>query len=122
MRTFTECSTALGLKPVGSFVFKKDCHFPKSGDTVPAGAEVTLHYSEKAGSRVYFSRGADFAKTIKFQNCHKYFAEFRKMPSMRTLEKQANNAVVTTPIGEKTEPDGYGPSGLPSWLLVLGVI
>ncbi len=121
MRTFTECSTALGLKPVGSFVFKKDCHFPKSGDTVPAGAEVTLHYSEKAGSRVYFDRGS-FAKTIKLQNCHNYFKGFHKMPSVRTLQKQSNDAVVTTPTGHRVEPDGCGPDGIPSWLLVLGVI
>jgi hypothetical protein len=122
MRTFAVCQTELNLKPIGNFVFKTDCHFPKSGDTVPAGSEVTLYYSPKAGSRVYFSRGAAFAKTIKLQNCHKYFKGFHKMPSLRTLEKQANDAVVTTPTGHRVEPDGYGPDGIPSWLLILGVI
>lgn len=122
MRTFAVCKTELNLKPVGNFIFKKECHFPKSGTTIPVGTEVELNYSEKAGSRVYFERDGQFAKTIKLQNCHKYFNGFRKMPSMRALEKQAENAIVTTPTGHRVEPDGYGPDGIPSWLLVLGVI
>jgi len=121
MRTFKECQTELELKPVGQFIFKKACHFPKSGDTIPAGTEVTLFYSPKAYNRVYLDRGS-FAKTIKLANCHGYFKGFYKMPTMRTLEKQGNDAIVTTPTGHRVEPDGYGPDGIPSWLMVLGVI
>jgi len=41
-------------------------------------------------------------------------------PSMQTLEKWSNDGICKTPTGKKTEPDGYGEDGSPSWLLALG--
>ncbi len=45
-----------------------------------------------------------------------------KTPSVSTLDRWSNEAVVKTPTGKRTEADGHGEDGSPSWLLVLGLI
>lgn len=46
---------------------------------------------------------------------------FMKVPSMRTLT-QMGEGLSKSVTGKTVEPDGYGPDGSPSWLLVLGMI
>lgn len=41
-------------------------------------------------------------------------------PSLRQLKKWDNDGVSKTPSGWTVEPDGYGPDGSPSWLIILG--
>lgn len=50
------------------------------------------------------------------------FNLFFKAPSLATMEKWSDNGVAKTVTGHRTEPDGYGPDGSPSWLLALGMI
>ena len=45
-----------------------------------------------------------------------------KPPSLAKLEKWSEESVCNTIFGERTEPDGHGPSGAPSWLLFMGMI
>lgn len=45
-----------------------------------------------------------------------------KPPSISALQRMSDNSIATTPTGKRTEPDGYGSDGSPSWLLVLGYI
>ena len=44
------------------------------------------------------------------------------LPDMEELEEWMFDSVCETPTGNDVEPDGYGPDGVPSWLLLLGLI
>lgn len=46
---------------------------------------------------------------------------FTKAPTMSALEKMSDGMAKSV-TGKTVEPDGYGPDGSPSWLLVLGFI
>ena len=46
----------------------------------------------------------------------------QKPPSLRTLERWAEEGIARTPDGCKVEPDGTCPHGYESWLLKLGYI
>ena len=43
-------------------------------------------------------------------------------PSIITMNKWMSDGIAKTPTGKKTETDGYGDDGSPSWLLALGLI
>jgi hypothetical protein len=43
-----------------------------------------------------------------------------KVPNIERLSEDSGTCA--TPSGYRVEPDGHGPDGSPSWLLVLGVI
>lgn len=45
-----------------------------------------------------------------------------RIPSIRTLEEWGRDSVCETPSGHQVEPDGYGPVGSPSWLLLFRLI
>lgn len=45
-----------------------------------------------------------------------------KAPSMKQLEKWSYDSICKTPTGKRTEPDGHGSDGSPSWLMVYGLI
>lgn len=47
---------------------------------------------------------------------------FFKPPTFKTLQKWINDGVAKTVTGRKTECDGHGPDGSPSWFLALGMI
>ncbi len=46
----------------------------------------------------------------------------KSLPSLATLERWGNDCMCETVTGDEVEPDGVGPDGSPSWLLVLGMI
>ena len=48
--------------------------------------------------------------------------ECRSLPSMATLERWSNDSMCETPTGHQVEPDGVGPDGVPSWLILCGLI
>ncbi len=52
----------------------------------------------------------------------RHFLNFFRAPSVATMEKWMDSGIARTVTGDKTEPDGYGPDGAPSWLLALGMI
>ena len=74
--------------------------------TVPAGTEV--------------APGHILDATLTFKT--RKFTTFFKPPTMKTLEKYSLDGVAKSVTGKRCEPDGYGPDGSPSWLLVLGMI
>lgn len=87
-----------------------------------AGECVKVWFSPKMYSGSIFVQYKDFVGVSKAVNAHQWLTKFTKMPTMRTLEKYSWDGIAKTVIGEKTEPDGFGPTGAPSWLLVVGII
>jgi len=44
------------------------------------------------------------------------------VPSVKTMEKWSDDGVAKTPCGCRVEPDGTCAHGVPSWLILVGVI
>lgn len=90
----------------------------KNGFIIPKGTDCTLACGEH---RVKADTGLG---TILFhyETAHKFFSCFDAPPSMDRLERESNDGICETPLGERTEPDGHDEYGCPSWLLVLGMI
>jgi len=55
-------------------------------------------------------------------HAHKYLPGFTKPPTTNTIGRWMYDGMAKTITGHTTEPDGHGPDGSPSWLLVLGLI
>jgi len=89
--------------------------------TIKAGTEIEVHFSEDCHSRLFIKHG-DRLLRITLASASKYVTKIHKMPSMKTLEKYSYDGIAKTVTGHRTEPDGTGPDGSPSWLLVVGVI
>lgn len=93
---------------------------------IPAGTKLNVAFSEKSNSKVVFNHNGNWHallvtglhNTLKATNGVK----FGKCPSLNKLEKMSNDGVCTTVTGCRVEPDGTGPDGSSSWLLVMGVI
>lgn len=96
----------------------------KTGQEFKKGTPVTLRMMGKDGglfTRVDFTD--DFNNRL-FSTMHlyKYFRGLRKPPSDRQMEKWMDDGYALTVTGKRTEPDGYGYDGSPSWLLIMGFI
>ena len=50
------------------------------------------------------------------------FREFDAAPDLSALEEEVMDSVCTSPTGHSVEPDGFGPDGVPSWLMIFGLI
>jgi hypothetical protein len=48
--------------------------------------------------------------------------EIQELPAPEEIEDWIADGVCQTPTGYDVEPDGRGPDGVPSWLLLLGLI
>jgi hypothetical protein len=86
----------------------------KDGNTLPKGLPVT------------FIEGKDSRCLVHSPN-HSEPLQVRitsafKAPSMKSLENWSYDGICKTPTGARVEPDGHGPDGSPSWLLVFGMI
>ena len=106
----------------------------KDATVVPRGSAVTVEFyanKDEAGRTYcrlhvdYVSpRGRDFTKEAlkcPIESLPTVVSGF-KMPSEKTLEKWSFDGVAQSVTGKKVEPDGIGPDGAPSWLLVLGIL
>jgi len=51
-----------------------------------------------------------------------FLSRIIKVPSLETMEEWMDQGIAKSITGKRVEPDGYGPDGSPSWLLVLGLI
>ncbi len=90
-----------------------------SGFIIPAGTECSLTLGESSIKAEFLGRSAK----LGYRNAKANFgAPFTKAPSLGTLEKWSDEGVARTTTGERTEPDGIGSNGAPSWMLALGVI
>ncbi len=94
----------------------------KAGEPVlTQSQDVDVFFSDKTPSNVYiFSNGKWWS--INLQNGFKFLTRFSATPSINKLESMSNSGIATTPIGNRVEPDGKGPNGDPSWMLVMGLI
>jgi hypothetical protein len=94
----------------------------KTGATLRAGSVAQIEFNpERNSSAKVTIDGQTYNLGVK--NFNKYFGSpFMKVPSLATLEKYSDDGIAKTVTGQKTEPDGHGQDGSPSWLLVIGVI
>jgi hypothetical protein len=93
----------------------------KDGRNFPPGTTFTIESFDENNKAVLKDKGGKQFK-LKAARLHIYFVGLKKAPSMKTLERQSNDGYCTTVFGHKTEPDGHGLHGEPSWLLALGMI
>lgn len=93
----------------------------KEGVPVLKPSQTIDVYFGKRPTHIYiFSEGKWWSLNI--QSASKYLTKFKPAPSLNSLQKMSSDGIVSTPIGTRVEPDGTGPNGEPSWLLVMGVI
>ena len=89
--------------------------------TIKAGTAIEVHFAEGIDNRLFIKHG-DRILRISLQQVHNRLTGFVKQPSMKTLEKYSYDGIAKTVTGQRTEPDGHGADGSPSWLLVMGII
>jgi len=102
------------------FKFKKDVKL-KSGTVIAKDAVAQVKYNESVIADVTVE-GVEKPVKISVEALTRLLDGYPKMPSLSRLEKMSSDGIATTPTGKRTEPDGYGDDGSPSWLLVAGVI
>jgi len=91
--------------------------------TIPAGETIQVYFSEVNPSRLFiYDETTGRELTLRMTSASQVLSGFKKSPGIKSLERMSFDGVVTTPTGQRTEPDGYGSDGSPSWLLVLGLI
>jgi hypothetical protein len=97
----------------------------KSGVNIPKDTPVEIKWMkpEENGHTVaqVIPEGFEPYKT-HIKNLHMSVSGFPKPPTESTMQKWMNDGIAKTPTGQKTEPDGWGADGSPSWLLALGII
>lgn len=104
----------------------RDLNFKKGQEplTIPIDTKITIFFTESHPSRVVFDFN-DVTYALRVENLHstvKGPKKFGKTPSTKSLEKMVSDGICTTVTGFRTEPDGYGEDGSPSWLICLGMI
>ena len=96
----------------------------KDGTKIPAGSKVHIDFAPKSianANLMYVTLGDRVYKT-RINVAHRKYSGISKPPGQKMLEKYGNDCVARSVVGERVEPDGYGPTGAPSWLLVLSLI
>lgn len=94
----------------------------KDGYIIPEGQKVHIDFAPKSlsPSTMYVTHGERIYRT-NLAIAHKKYTGIGKPPGPRALERYSD-CVSKSVTGKRVEPDGYGPDGSPSWLLVLGYI
>ena len=125
MKTIETCRAELKLHRTPITVkTKRELKFSKDPETacvIPEGTEINLYFSEARPWRAYFDYNGSLRAT-DLRYSHKSYTKLRKPPGQKALENMAMDGVAKTVTGFRTEPDGIGEDGSPSWLLVIGVI
>lgn len=91
----------------------------KTGQIIPKGTEFSLEFKQTENGSPYMTV-TSLDGSIQFKTRH--FTMFFKEPNLEAMEEWVNDGIAETVTGDRTEPDGYGPDGAPSWLLALGMI
>jgi hypothetical protein len=107
----------------------------KNGDVVPRGTRATFRFmNEREPNATKLLNlildytgpsGRDYSREpmkLGISKAWEIVPGIAKPPGMSALQRMSDNAIATTPTGARTEPDGWGADGSPSWLLVLGLI
>lgn len=119
--TFIETLIKLNEAPEGYMSTTKVDLKLKSGLTIPKGTKVWCSFPPNSNS-IFLINLENGDARISYKKASNYFTGFSAPPSINKLEKMVDSGIATTPLGNRTEPDGHGPNGEPSWLLVLGLI
>ena len=95
----------------------------RSGVVIREGESVTLE-SLDGNDRFLRARTSDGRCIItRAVGANEKFTGIMKYPSIKTIEKWVNDESCTKAIdGCCVEPDGICSHGMPSWLIVLGMI
>jgi hypothetical protein len=101
---------------------KKDSLKLKDGTVLQAGEKATVRFDEANPAMAI----VDFASRPNTRISTKYLEgifgkPFMKMPTWSAIEKMGDG-IAKSVTGKKVEPEGFGPDGSPSWLLVLGLV
>jgi hypothetical protein len=124
MKTLNDIRNELKLGPPVTTRTKIELTWSKNPETacvIPAGTELQVHFSEVNPSSMYFEY-AGALRSAKLVLASKKYTGFAKPPGMKTLERYNYDGVAKTPTGHRVEPDGFGPDGSASWLLIMGLI
>lgn len=98
---------------------KRDVKIRATGEVVPAGTQVKIKFIKHGTHSVdAMLIILPDGREIKSSSWGAFFTE----PSIKTLEKWSADCVAKSVTGKRTEPDGYGIDGSPSWLIALGYI
>jgi len=101
----------------------RDLHVTKTGAEFKAGEEVTvMEYTKQYPWMVKLEGEGGKRVNMLVENASKSIAGFPTPPSLKTMEKWSNDGAAKSIDGARVEPDGFSPSGAPSWMLVVGVI
>jgi hypothetical protein len=90
--------------------------------TIPAGERIHIWFSPKMYPSKLFIQYTDEVKISRATNGHNCYTGLTKPPTIRTLQKRSFDGISKSIVNEKVESDGWGPSGAPSWELILGFI
>lgn len=93
----------------------------KDGKTYKAGEMVEITPNKELNRACLKFKDSDKQYRLRYSSLHLYFKGFKKMPTMKTIEKQFFDGVTTTPTGKKVELDGYDSDGFPSWFIILNI-
>jgi hypothetical protein len=93
----------------------------KDGTVIQKDTNVVCEFLENSNTifLVHFD-GKEFR--VAYAKASGLLNGFKPEPSTNALEKMSSAGVATTPLGKRTELDGYGEYGEPSWFLVLGLV
>ncbi len=88
--------------------------------TIPAGTLLKIQFLDLVMT-VTLPDGRQ-ANLSYFRAYERFGSPFTKPPTEETMWKWSDLGIACTVTGKRTEPDGHGPDGSPSWLLALGLI
>jgi len=108
----------------------RDLKLKKDNTVIPAGTVCDIEFKVcEEGTELPSGKIAEFTHpymSVTLPNGTvirtKHYSAFFTAPSVNVMEKWNEDGVAKTVTGHRTEPDGYGPDGSPSWLLALGII
>jgi excisionase family DNA binding protein len=121
--SFEQGNDRINAKVKKQMVFKKRGITLEPGDSVilvfGTGSDLETPNLHAHDSLTVLTSDGKMAGHVPYLRAYNYLTSLKAPPSEKSLEKMSNDGVVTTPLGNRTEPDGYGTKGEPSWLLVM---
>jgi hypothetical protein len=91
----------------------------KDGTVIPEGSTISVQWSEfPAGVNLVTWNGRELK--LSGRSIGKALAG--ELPTNDDMEDWVCDSICDTPTGHSVEPDGWGPDGVPSWLMLAGVI
>lgn len=114
----------VNMKKVASINTKviKGMTLKSTGEHIPVGTKAEIKEFINDGVGMIVDIEGIGSKKFRVSSAYKNFSGFTKLPSEKVMERWMEEGVAKTVTGKRTESDGYGSDGSPSWLLALGYI